>query len=193
MHASFSLNAEQEKKLKMHLALLNTWGKIFNLTAIKHQDDMWNKHVMDALSVAPFMDGDSILDVGTGPGFPGIPLAVFFPEKQVTLLDSNGKKTRFLFQVKTELALANVTIVNARVEDFQVEHPFSTIICRAFSELEKFHTSCTHLADAQTLFMAMKGKIDSDELAQLKPLVQNLQVHDLTQDWGHRHLLIWHS
>ena len=87
MPSSFSLTALQEKKLKTHLELLQTWGKIFNLTAIKNQEDMWNKHVMDALSVASFVQGTAVLDVGSGPGFPGIPLAVFFPEKNFTLLD----------------------------------------------------------------------------------------------------------
>jgi len=113
-----SLNEIQQNQLLAYLSLLEKWNQAYNLSGIRDVSQMVNYHLLDSLAIASFIDGNIILDVGTGAGLPGIPLAISFPEKQFLLLDSNGKKTRFLFQVKTELGLDNVTIFHDRVENF---------------------------------------------------------------------------
>ena len=121
------LSAEQHEQLLAYLALLIKWNKAYNLTAVRNPDEMVSRHLLDSLSVVPYVAalGDNWLDVGSGGGMPGIPLAILFPERQFTLLDSNGKKTRFLTQVKLELKLANLQVIHSRVEAFQPEQPFS--------------------------------------------------------------------
>lgn len=187
-----ALSELQQKKIHQHLDLLESWNKAFNLTAITQREDMLSKHVEDSLAVIPYVTGESILDVGSGAGFPGIPLAIALPEKQFVLLDSNGKKTRFLFQVKTALNLSNVHVVQERVENFKPEQSFDHIICRAFSQLDLFHRLCQHLAHEQTIFMAMKGKLDAEEVERLEPAVGGLEVQVLSDPaLGERHLLRW--
>lgn len=188
-----TLPQEQQNKIQQHVDLLVSWNQAFNLTAIKSRDDMLVKHVEDSLLVLPYIQGAaSILDVGSGAGFPGVPLAIASPKARFTLLDSNGKKTRFLLQVKMTLGLANVGVSQERVEHLKVSEPFDIIMCRAFSELALFHTLCSHLASHNTLFLAMKGKLDPQELNALRPLVQSLQVHVLPDlGIGQRHLVEW--
>ncbi len=114
------LSAQQHEQLLAYLALLIKWNKAYNLTAVRDPNEMVSRHLLDSLSVVPFVTeaGDNWLDVGSGGGMPGIPLAILFPERQFTLLDSNGKKTRFLTQVKLELKLANLQVIHSRVEEF---------------------------------------------------------------------------
>ena len=125
-----SLSESQHAQLLAYLALLIKWNKAFNLTAVRNPDEMVSRHLLDSLSVLPHVAaaGDNWLDVGSGGGMPGIPLAIMFPERQFTLLDSNGKKTRFLTQVKHELKLANLEVIHSRVEGFTPEQPFSGIL-----------------------------------------------------------------
>lgn len=189
-----SLSETQHAQLLAYLALLIKWNKAFNLTAVRNPDEMVSRHLLDSLSVLPHVAaaGDNWLDVGSGGGMPGIPLAIMFPERQFTLLDSNGKKTRFLTQVKHELKLANLEVIHSRVEGFTPEQPFSGICSRAFSALEDFANWTRHLGDGQTQWLAMKGIHPDDELQALPDDFQLSATHVLKVPGcqGQRHLLI---
>lgn len=185
---------QQHEQLLAYLALLIKWNKAYNLTAVRDPDEMVSRHLLDSLSVVPFVAeaGDNWLDVGSGGGMPGIPLAILFPERNFTLLDSNGKKTRFLTQVKLELKLANLEVIHSRVEGFTPEQPFSGICSRAFSSLEDFSNWTRHLGDGQTQWLAMKGVHPDDELQALPADFRLTATHVLRVPGcqGQRHLLI---
>ncbi|MGE8399043.1 MAG: 16S rRNA (guanine(527)-N(7))-methyltransferase RsmG, partial [Burkholderiales bacterium] len=151
------LSAQQHEMLLGYLALLIKWNKAYNLTAVRDPDEMVSRHLLDSLSVMSFIhsERDNWLDVGSGGGMPGIPLAILHPHKQVTVLDSNGKKTRFLTQVKMELKLDNLQVIHSRVEAFKPAQPFSGIISRAFSSMENFTNWTRHLGDTGTQWLAM--------------------------------------
>lgn len=187
-----SYNANQLDSLLNYLAMLERWNKAYNLTAIRDPLQMIDLHFLDSLAVIPhIIESINIIDVGTGPGLPGIPLAIMCPDKRFTLLDSNGKKTRFLFQAINELSLANVIEINSRVEAFQPPERFDTVLSRAFSAIPTMLTNCSHLLADKGSFMAMKGKIPESELSQLD---KNYKVSDLCRldipgvD-GERHLI----
>ncbi|SHL45148.1 16S rRNA (guanine(527)-N(7))-methyltransferase RsmG [Pseudomonas punonensis] len=188
------LTEQQHEQLLAYLALLIKWNKAYNLTAVRDPDGMVSRHLLDSLSVVPFVAeaGDNWLDVGSGGGMPGIPLAILFPERRFTLLDSNGKKTRFLTQVKLELKLANLEVIHSRVEAFTPEQPFSGICSRAFSSLEDFSNWTRHLGDGQTQWLAMKGVHPNDELQALPADFSLTATHVLKVPGcqGQRHLLI---
>ncbi|HSX87464.1 MAG TPA: 16S rRNA (guanine(527)-N(7))-methyltransferase RsmG [Pseudomonas sp.] len=188
------VSPQQQEQLLAYLALLIKWNKAYNLTAVRDPDEMVSRHLLDSLSVVPYVvdGGDNWLDVGSGGGMPGIPLAILFPERQFTLLDSNGKKTRFLTQVKLELKLANLQVIHSRVEAFAPEQPFAGIISRAFSSLEDFSNWTRHLGDGQTQWLAMKGVHPDDELQALPADFRLTATHVLKVPGcqGQRHLLI---
>ena len=188
------LSAEQHEQLLAYLALLIKWNKAYNLTAVRDPNEMVSRHLLDSLSVVAHVReaGDNWLDVGSGGGMPGIPLAILFPERQFTLLDSNGKKTRFLTQVKLELKLANLQVIHSRVEEFRPEQPFSGICSRAFSSLEDFSNWTRHLGDGNTQWLAMKGVHPDDELQALPTDFRLTATHVLKVPGcqGQRHLLI---
>ena len=188
------LSAQQHEQLLAYLALLIKWNKAYNLTAVRDPDEMVSRHLLDSLSVVPFVTeaGDNWLDVGSGGGMPGIPLAILFPERQFTLLDSNGKKTRFLTQVKLELKLANLQVIHSRVEAFTPAVPFSGICSRALSSLEDFSNWTRHLGDGGTQWLAMKGVHPDDELQALPADFSLTATHVLKVPGcqGQRHLLI---
>lgn len=194
LELSVELSAQQHEQLLAYLALLIKWNKAYNLTAVRDPNEMVSRHLLDSLSVVPFVAeaGDNWLDVGSGGGMPGIPLAILFPERQFTLLDSNGKKTRFLTQVKLELKLANLQVIHSRVEEFRPEQPFSGICSRAFSSLEDFSNWTRHLGDGQTQWLAMKGVHPDDELQALPADFRLTATHVLKVPGcqGQRHLLI---
>lgn len=189
-----SLSEAQQEQLLAYLALLIKWNKAYNLTAVRDPDEMVSRHLLDSLSILPHVQplGNQWLDVGSGGGMPGVPLAIAFPERQFTLLDSNGKKTRFLTQVKLELKLTNLSVVNERVEAFQPAQPFDGIVSRAFSALADFTNWTRHLGDTHTHWLAMKGVHPEDELQVLPDDFQllNTQVLDVPGCQGQRHLLI---
>lgn len=189
-----ALDARQHELLMGYLALLIKWNKAYNLTAVRNPDEMVSRHLLDSLSVVPFVAerGNDWLDVGSGGGMPGVPLAILFPERRFTLLDSNGKKTRFLTQVKLELGLDNLGVVNARVEAFRPEQPFAGIVSRAFSALEDFANWTRHLGDRDTHWLAMKGLRPDDELARMPEDFKVEAEHTLAVPGcqGQRHLLI---
>lgn len=162
------LKTHQIDQLLAYLSLFEKWNQAFNLSAIREPAAMVKLHLLDSLSIAPVLVGESFIDVGTGGGLPGIPLAIRFPQKHFTLLDSAGKKTRFLFQVKQELGLDNVSVENRRVEQFTPNPKFDGVISRAFASLPDMVESCAHLLNEGGRFWAMKGQIPVDELREIE-------------------------
>lgn len=149
------------------IQLLDKWNRAFNLTAIRDPEEMVTLHVLDSICVQPFLQGVSILDVGTGAGLPGLPLAMVDPQRQFTLLDSGGKKIRFVQHAIGELALKNVLVEQVRVENYQPADSFDTVLCRAFSTIGQFVRSCGRLVASGGRLVAMKGRSPDDELKNL--------------------------
>jgi 16S rRNA (guanine527-N7)-methyltransferase len=178
-------------RLMAYVALLGKWNRAYNLTAVRDPGEMIEKHLLDSLSVAPHLHGERICDVGTGAGLPGIPLAMLFPERRFTLLDSNGKKTRFLVQAKAELGLANVDVVNARAEQHRDQEGYDTVVTRAFATLADMLAASGHLLAPGGRFLAMKGAYPRDELAAVPPAFRVLDVVELHVPGleGARHLV----
>ncbi|TXH66529.1 MAG: 16S rRNA (guanine(527)-N(7))-methyltransferase RsmG, partial [Thiothrix sp.] len=135
-----ALSDQQDQQLQQYLELLQRWNKVYNLTAVRDPEQMLPLHLWDSLSIVPFIQAQTCLDVGSGAGLPGIPLAILRPTQHFTLLDTNGKKTRFIQQAALELGLANVEVVQTRVEQWQPEQKFAAIISRAFASLADFVT-----------------------------------------------------
>ena len=187
-----SLTEAQHTQLLGYLALLIKWNKAYNLTAVRNPDEMVSRHLLDSLSVVPFIEGERWLDVGSGGGMPGIPLAILFPDMKVTVLDSNGKKTRFLTQVKLELKLANLEVIHSRAEAWQPALPFTGIVSRAFSSLEDFTGWTRHMGDTKTRWLAMKGLHPADELVALPAdfHLDSEQALTVPGCQGQRHLLL---
>ncbi len=158
------LTDAQIDKLVRYLVMMQTWNRVFNLTTITHPHDMVVLHIIDSLIVQPYLTGKHFLDIGTGAGLPGIPLAIANPEQQWMLLDKNNKKTRFLIQVVAELGLSNVKVANDRGEDFHHGHCFDSILSRAFGTLALFLATTEHLLCPTGTFIAMKGKYPEEEL-----------------------------
>ena len=170
----------QLEKLLKYLELLQRWNKAFNLTAIRDPLQMVRLHLLDSLAIHPYVQGlKSIIDVGTGPGLPGIPLAILNPEINFTLLDSNGKKTRFLFQAINELKLTNASEINHRVEAYQPNQLFDAVISRAFSSISDMLNQCDHLVSDQGCFLAMKGKKPDSELSQMTKAYKVVEVSEV--------------
>lgn len=163
-----TFTAQQVDRLLAFLAMLERWNKAFNLTAVRDPLEMLRLHVLDSAAIHHHIQGAvNIIDVGSGAGLPGIPLAILNPQKHFTLLDSNGKKTRFIFQAITELRLSNVQEINQRVEQYKPETTFDRVTSRAFSSLPKMLKQCDHLVASEGCFLAMKGKKPDLELSQI--------------------------
>jgi 16S rRNA (guanine527-N7)-methyltransferase len=164
--------AAQQQALLAYIDLLSSWNKSFNLTAIRDPRDMVNQHVLDALVALPYVTQGPVLDVGSGAGLPGIPLAIARPELHFTLLDSNGKKIRFIKQVVIALQLANVDVVQSRVENYQPPAQFGLIVSRAFSSLEQFIRMTRHLLAPTGEWLAWKGRLEDAELQSVVALAE---------------------
>jgi 16S rRNA (guanine527-N7)-methyltransferase len=167
-----SLSEQQQRLLLQYLELLVKWNRAYNLTAIREPAKMVSRHLLDSLAIAKHLRGQRVLDVGTGAGLPGIPLAIVFPDREFHLLDSNGKKTRFLFQVKTDLGLDNISVHNARVESFTPIEQFDVVLSRAFASLLDMVSDCRHLLCGGGHFLAMKGNYPEQELLAIESVCQ---------------------
>lgn len=158
---------------------LERWNRTYNLTAIRERGQMLTHHLLDSLSIHPDLQGTSVADVGTGAGFPGLPLAVLNPERRFTLIDSNGKKIRFVQHAARELGLGNVEGLHGRVETIQ-GRTFDTVVARAFAPLPELVEYVAPLCGPQTRVLAMKGKWPQDEINGLPPQWQQQGSHELT-------------
>jgi len=174
------LSDETQDKLMAYLQLMQKWNKAYNLTAIRDLDQMVVRHLLDSLSILSYIDKGPILDVGTGAGLPGIPLALVLKEKKFVLLDSNSKKTRFLTQVKIELGIENIEVIHSRIEDFQPGYRFGIVTCRAFAALNTILDRTQHLVTSTTRVLAMKGK---EEAQTLPAGFEQVSSHDLNVAW----------
>jgi 16S rRNA (guanine527-N7)-methyltransferase len=168
LELGLDIDVATQQKLLDYLALLEKWNKVHNLTAVRNPEEMVTLHLLDSLSVFPHIKSGHLLDVGSGAGLPGIPLALTRPDLQVTVLDSSHKKASFMRQAKAELGINNLDVVCGRVEEFQPEIGFDGVISRAFSDLAEFVRLTSHLCAGHGVWMAMKGVYPYDELAQLK-------------------------
>jgi len=183
---------QQREQWLAYVQLLAKWNKAYNLTAVRDPREMVSRHLLDSLSVATSITGNRLLDVGAGAGIPSIPLAILWPERQLTALDSNGKKTRFMDQARIELRLNNFRVVQSRVEAYQSDTLFDGILSRAYASLTDFVNSSQHLLAADGYFWAMKAQRDEAELSALpKPYKVSaclrLQVPDCKAE---RHLIV---
>ncbi|MEC5320990.1 16S rRNA (guanine(527)-N(7))-methyltransferase RsmG [Brenneria populi subsp. brevivirga] len=194
LNAAGMVISDRQKGLLIHyVEMLNKWNKAYNLTSVRVPEQMLVRHIMDSIVVEPHLQGQRFIDVGTGPGLPGIPLAIVRPESHFTLLDSLGKRVRFLRQAQHELQLENIAPVQSRVEDFPADPPFDGIISRAFASLQDMVEWCRHLpARPNGRFYALKGVLPEEELAALPQGVAldrviHLSVPELE---GERHLIV---
>lgn len=164
---SLQVTEDQKNKLIQLVELLNKWNKAYNLTSVRDPKQMLVKHIMDSIVVSPHLQGKRLIDVGTGPGLPGLPLAILNPDKQFFLLDSLGKRIRFIRQAVLELGLKNVTPVQSRVEEYQPEEKFDVVLSRAFASLQDMLFWCKHLPNELGHFLALKGQLPNEEITQL--------------------------
>jgi len=191
MGQHFSVPVQQ--KLVHYIQLIARWNKTFNLTAIRDVEDMVSRHLLDSLAVQPYIEGKTILDVGSGAGLPGIPFAITSPDKRFYLIDSNGKKTRFLTQAKIDLKLENVEVIHQRVEDYQPVADghriyFDVITARAYATTDDILRSTAHLQGNDTSILVMQGKLDKRIESDRYHIVEShlLEVYGLDAE---RHLL----
>jgi 16S rRNA (guanine527-N7)-methyltransferase len=180
------------ESLLAYLAELIRWNKAYNLTSVRDPQEMVIRHLLDSYSVQPYICGTRTIDVGTGAGLPGIPLALANPEKFFVLLDSNGKKVRFLQHVVGALGIHNVTPVQSRVAEYKEDAWFDTVVCRAFTSLAEFVTNSGHLASPEGRLVAMKGKLPTDELEALPEgwQVQTAEPVAVPGLEGERHVIV---
>jgi 16S rRNA (guanine527-N7)-methyltransferase len=159
-----SLAEDIADPLLLYLELMRKWNKAYNLTGVRDPDDMVLIHLLDSLTAVPFVQGAQTLDVGTGAGLPGIPLAIAMPDSYFTLLDSNGKKTRFIEHAIRQLGLQNIDVQKTRIEDYAAGRSFDTIVSRAFSSLNDFVSACEPYLNHGGQLLAMKSRLAKEEI-----------------------------
>jgi 16S rRNA (guanine527-N7)-methyltransferase len=181
-----------DQKLMDYVAELMNWNRVYNLTSVRKPADIVTRHVLDSLTILPHLHGDRILDIGTGAGLPGIPLAIACPEKEFVLLDSSSKKLRFVQQTLGILGLDNVKLEDARVEEYQPESLFDTITCRAFSDLPDFYRYAARLCSVGGRMLALKGVYPMTEVECLedKALIDEIVALKVPGLDAERHLVI---
>lgn len=190
--AEIQLTDLQKDQLIQLVQLLHKWNKAYNLTSVRDPQEMLVKHILDSIVVSPYLQGDRFIDVGTGPGLPGMPLAIINPTKQFVLLDSLGKRISFIRNAVRELGLTNVEPVLSRVEEYQPEQKFDGVLSRAFASLKDMTDWCHHLPKQDGYFYALKGIYHEDEVQELNnkfevKAVITLHVPELI---GERHLIV---
>lgn len=188
-----SVSPDQIEQLVAYVDLLEKWNRAYNLTAIRDRREIVDRHLIESLSIAPFLSGDSRVDVGTGAGLPGIPLAIIEPGVHYVLLDSNGKKTRFLSEVKRALALSNIDIETTRVESWRPARHFDAVVTRAFADLGTTLERVDHLMGSQGMLFAMKTESASKEVAEMPPNTEHVASWDISvpgRDWPFQLLAI---
>ena len=190
--ANIRINDHQIQLLIDFVNLLNKWNKAYNLTSVRDPQEMLVKHILDSLVVSPYLQGNRFIDVGTGPGLPGLPLAIINPDKQVVLLDSLGKRISFIRNAIRELGISNVTPVLSRVEEYQQEEKFDGVLSRAFASLKDMTDWCHHLPKENGYFYALKGVYQEDEVQALDEKYRVQQVIELhvPELVGERHLIV---
>ncbi len=189
---NITLTEVETDALLHYLSLLLKWNKAFNLTAITDPREALDLHLIDSVAISPYIEPfNTLLDVGTGGGLPGIPLAILNPDKQFSLLDTNSKKTRFLKQTVYELELKNVEVVNSRVQDFNQDSGYACILSRAFASIEDMVAWTQHLLAEQGQWLAMKGVYPIEELAKLPAhiVLSNSETIQLPNRSEERHLI----
>lgn len=172
MALNLAVDPEGINKLAKYVGLLAKWSRVYNLTSVRKPKDIVCRHILDSLAIVPYLNGHNVLDLGTGAGLPGIPLAAARPDITVTLLDSNAKKLRFVRHVMADLRLDNVRVRHCRMEDYQPAEPFDTVVCRAFSSLADVIRHAGNACTEQGRILAMKG---------IYPLAEIEELDD--QDW----------
>ena len=190
---TLQVSEQQAQLLIQYVELLHKWNKAYNLTSVRDPKQMLVKHIMDSLMVGEVLEGKNFIDVGTGPGLPGIPLAILYPERNFVLLDSLGKRITFLRQVVFQLKLTNVQPVKARVEEYNGEIPFDGVLSRAFSSLNDMVSWCSHLVTIEHgQFFALKGQYPTDELEQLPKNIKIVSNHKIIvpELVGERHVIV---
>ncbi|WP_375058611.1 16S rRNA (guanine(527)-N(7))-methyltransferase RsmG [Zobellella sp. DQSA1] len=189
---SLQISPEQQEQLLELVALLHKWNKAYNLTSVRDPQAMLARHIMDSLVVSPYLVGERFIDVGTGPGLPGLPLAIVNPDKQFVLLDSLGKRIRFIRMAVHHLGLTNVEAVQSRVEAFNPEQKFDGVLSRAFASLDDMLSWCAHLPGPDGRFLALKGQYPEQELQSLPAHLALDRVYPLTvpEQEGDRHLVV---
>lgn len=183
----------QREQLVGYVVMLDKWNKAYNLTSVRDPFEMLVKHILDSIVVSTHLVGERFIDVGTGPGLPGIPLAIMHPEKTFYLLDSLGKRIRFIKQVLHELGIKNVTPIQSRVEEFQPEEKFDAVLSRAFASMVDMVSWCHYLPKAESgVFLALKGQLPQDEIEQLPDWcsVSEIKALNVPELEGERHLVI---
>jgi len=173
------LSAGQQANLVAYIALIDRWNRAYNLTAVRDPILMVTRHILDSLAITPFIPAATVLDVGTGPGLPGVPLSIALPDQSFHLLDANGKKTRFLFQVKNQLNLANIKIKETRVENLAVNQGYDCIVSRAFASLRLMVESCRHLLSEDGRLLAMKSAGVHEELNETTEIADLIALHEV--------------
>ena len=190
--AQIQLTDLQKDQLIQLVQLLHKWNKAYNLTSVRDPLEMLVKHILDSIVVSPYLQGDHFIDVGTGPGLPGLPLAIINPTKQFVLLDSLGKRISFIRNAVRELGLTNVEPVLSRVEEYQPEQKFDGVLSRAFASLKDMTDWCHHLPKENGYFYALKGIYHEDEVQELdkKFEVKDVITLNVPELVGERHLIV---
>lgn len=186
-----SLSPEVLQQLLGYAALLQKWNRTYNLSAIRDARTTMTHHLLDSLAVVPYLEGGSLVDVGSGGGLPGIPIAIAQPQRAVVVNDTSAKRASFLRQARTEIEISNLQVHEGRVEQWRPETRFDAVISRGFAELAKFVAACRHLLAPGGRLLAMKGARPRDELSALPSDVDVREVHELRVPFlaAERHLV----
>ena len=189
---SFSIEEGAAGQFARFVRLLHKWNSIYNLTSVRDMKQMVSRHILDSVVIGPHLQGQQVLDVGCGAGLPGIPLAIIYPDRQFTLLDSNNKKTRFVQQAVVELNLDNVVVATERVELYKPLQVFDTVVARAYSSIENLLNGVQHMLVKNSQVLAMKGTYPLAELESIPAAFELQRVEPLLVPGmdAERHLVI---